>query len=575
MKKIGFKNILKIAFHAIVLIAAFVLGFLVVVKGVKFDFLDFLTKEESKSIDVVETEVSNEYLENQLLQDWKDRVLTVDEYFKNLVFAEYDKEYLSNRYYPLKRTDLPLDTDFIASTYATKLTDTTLNYYLNRVLLTGVTFDSTIENPEYNDDDKIVAIGETVYASDISKKVNLNRLYVSGNNNFVIWYTTTGSSAITEEQAREIATELEISRYTYDKMYNRYFKYKPDFINSGSIHDAQLRIYDINNVDRSLLTSAMQVYVVNYLDNAAAKYVVADKLTEIYDKFQYGSIEGSIPGPYMIIRASSYNDSKERTMQVVNRELFRHYQYNVYCPDESCLINDDPYYFDAMASYASEVATKKYTYKGFFNDWVAIAREHSSDLLSEEIINKYGIKNISNALSLYLYYYSQVVPDANRKIIESLYESNPFQKLEQKATDAYLVEIIQKMAMDYIRQDADNANIIASPGIESEIHAKYQIAETANIEREAIEKMGIDYFVLDKGENSSYSIEFSRGSAKVTCLLIGVMGNSYSILAKAPVGTVNVRFNTKNYAPYEKYYIIIANASVLESNVYSLDVVAA
>ena len=63
MKKIGFKNILKIAFHAIVLIAAFVLGFLVVVKGVKFDFLDFLTKEESKSIDVVETEVSNEQLD--------------------------------------------------------------------------------------------------------------------------------------------------------------------------------------------------------------------------------------------------------------------------------------------------------------------------------------------------------------------------------------------------------------------------------------------------------------------------------------------------------------------------------
>ena len=571
--KMGAKNIIKICFHAIVLIAAFVLGFFVTVKGVKFDFLDFLNKEEPKTLDIVETEVSNEYLENQLLQDWKDRVLTVDEYFKNLVFAEYDREYLSNRYYPLKRTDLPLDTDFIASTYATKITDTTLNYYLNRVLLTGVTFDPDMENPEYNDSE-IVAIGDPVYASDYNKKVNLNRLYVSGNSNFVIWYTTTGSSAISEEQAKEIAQELEVSRYTYDKMYNRYFKYKPEFINSGSIHDAQLSVYQRNGVDKALLTSAMQVYVVNYLDNAAAKYVVADKLTEIYDKFQYGSIEGSIPGPYMIIRAKSYNDAKERTMQVVNRELFRHYQYNVYCPDESCVINDDPYYFDAMATYASAVATKKYTYKGFINDWVAIAREHSSDLLSEDNISKYGIKNISNTLGLYFYYYSKIVPDANRKIIESLYESNPFQKLEQKAEEGYLVEMIQKMAMDYIRQDSDNANIIASPEVESEIHAIDEIKETANFEREEIERLGIDYFVLEKGENSSYSIEFSRGSSKVTCLLVGVMGNSYSVIAKAPIGTVNVKFNTQNYAPYEKYYIIIANASILEKNIYSLDVVA-
>ena len=571
--KMRIKDIFKICFHVITLIAAFVLGFFVVIKGVKFDFLDFLNKEEPKNIEVVETEVSNEYLENQLLQDWKDRVLTVDEYFRNLLFAEYDKEYLSNRYYPLKRTDLPLDTDFIASTYATKITDTTLNYYLNRVLLTGLTFDPSIENPEYSDEE-IIAFGDPVYASDISKRVNLNRLYVSGNSNFVIWYTTTGSSAISESQAREIAQELEVSRYTYDKMYNRYFKFKPDFINSGSIHDAQLRVYAANGIDKSLLTSAMQVYVVDYLDNAAAKYVVADKLNEIYDKFQYGSIEGSIPGPYMIIRAKSYNDSKERTMQVVNRELFRHYQYNVYCPDESCVINDDPYYFDAMATYASAMATKKYTYKGFINDWAAIAREHSSDLLSTETINKYGIKNISNALSLYLYYYSKIVPDADRKIIETLYESNPFLKLEQKAEDGYLVEMIQNMAMDYIRQDMDNANVIASPEIESEIHAIDKIAETANYERVGIEKLGIDYYVLEKGDNASYLIEFSRGNAKVTCLLVGVVGENYSVISKAPIGTVNVRFDTKNYPTYEKYYIVIANSSILEENVYSLDVVA-
>ena len=118
------------------------------------------------------------------------------------------KEYLSNRYYSLKRSEIPLDTDFIASAYVNKITDIILNYYLNRVLLTGITFDVSQENPEEKKGD-VVAFADTVYASDFTKKINLNRLVVSGNGNFVIWYTTTGSSAITEGQAREIADELE------------------------------------------------------------------------------------------------------------------------------------------------------------------------------------------------------------------------------------------------------------------------------------------------------------------------------------------------------------------------------
>ncbi len=564
------KNIVKISIHISILIATFIFGFLVIGKGFKFDFFK---KDKSDENNVVATEVTKVYLEEQLLQDLKDKVITIDEYFKNLLFAEYDKEYLSNRYYPLKRSELPLDTDFFASQYVNRITDVTLNYYLNRVLLTGMTFDMSTENPEEKKDD-VIAFADTVYASDFSKKINLNRLVVSGNGNFVIWYTTTGGSAITEAQAKEIASELEQARYEYDKMYNRYYTFKTEFVNEGTIRDAQLQVYKANNVNQDLLDSAMQVYVANYTETATAKYVVGDNITELYDKFQMGSREGSIPGPYLLIRAGSYKESKERTMQIANRELFRHYQYNVYCPEDTCVINDDPYYFDTMANYASSIATKKYSYKGFLNEWVAFARNHSGDLLSSEVVDEYGNKNISSALFLYLYYYSKAVPDGSKKIINALYEKNPFNNLENQASDNQLSELIQNMALEYVMQKSTNANLVASPEVKSDLKAINQFTGTSNVDRKDIEKLGIEYYVLNKGSNNNYSIEFARGNAKLTCLLVGVNNGSYELLAKAPVGSVNVQFNTENYTSYSQYYIIVANASILEKNVYSLDIKA-
>ncbi len=195
MGKLDRKDIARISFHVVLLTAAFILGFFVVAKGMKFEF-----KKKPVDVDIVQTEVSHEYLDSQLLQDWKDKVLDVNGYFKNLLFAEYDKEYLTDRYYPLKRLDVPYDTDFIANTYGNKITDTILKYYLNRVLLTGITFDLNKENEAVKDDD-IIAFADTVHASDIAKKINLNKVVLSGNGNFVVWYTTTGGSAITEIQA--------------------------------------------------------------------------------------------------------------------------------------------------------------------------------------------------------------------------------------------------------------------------------------------------------------------------------------------------------------------------------------
>ena len=216
------KNVFKFIFHTFILIVGFILGFLFIGKGIKFDFFDKKDKPDTEVVVDVNTDVSSDYFEVQLLKDLKDKVVSMDEYFKNLLFAEYDQEYLSNRYYQLKRPEYALDTDFIAYTYESKITDTTMKYYLDRAILSGITFDVDKVNEKREFGDIVASLGaDEVKASDFNKSINLNRAILSGNGNFVVWFTTSGNSAITEQQARSIADALEYTRYDYDKMYNR------------------------------------------------------------------------------------------------------------------------------------------------------------------------------------------------------------------------------------------------------------------------------------------------------------------------------------------------------------------
>ena len=574
-------NILRILFHLIVLIAGFVLGFLFIGKGVRFDSL--LGKKEAavEEQDPVETEVTSEYFEPQLIQDLKDKVVSMDEFFKNMLFAEYDQEYLSQRYYQLKKSEFAMDTDFIAYTYEEKITDTTMKYYLDRVLLSGVTFDLDKEN-EKTEKESIVAYvqADEVRAGDYNKKVNLNRAVLSGNGNFVVWYTTTGDSAISESDAMRIANSLEYARYDYDSLYSRYYKFKADFYNTGNVVNSQLAVYNKEGIDSKYLKEAMQVYVVDYTDNASSKYIIAgDHLVSIYNRFREGNADGSIPGPYLIIKASDYVKDKERTMQIANRELFRFYQYNIYCPDESCLINGDPYYFDATASYASAVTTRKTTYSGFLNEVSSFARAHAADLLADETIAKYGEKNIGNALFLYLYYYAKIVPDGNKKIVEAIYKESPFEFLEAKAGDKYAAQILQELALEHLKQNSMNKNLISSPDVEDKLVAQGSFDSTSNVSNRVLERLGLEFYVLNKRDHD-YRIELGRSNTNIICMLVGVYNETYTLLAQASVSSINVLFDTANYRimqepnrTYDTFYIIVGNSSILNKNVFSLDVV--
>lgn len=574
------KVIFRFVFHMFVLILGFVVGFLFIGKGIK---MDFFTKNnntnETKQEEVVNKEVSSEFIEVQLLQDLKDKVISMDEYLKNMLFAEYDQEYLSTRYYSLKRPEYSYDTDFIAYTYESKITDTTMKYYLDRAILSGVTFDLNKENVKKETGDIVAFAGiDKVNAADFNKNINLNKVVLSGNGNFVIWYTTTGDSAITEQQAKSIADSLEYARYDYDKLYNRYFDYRAEFYNNGSVINAQTEVYQRYGIDPKYLKQAMQVYLVNYTETSSAKYIVAgDKLTNIYNKFKEGDITGTIPGPYLIIKASDYNKSKERTMQIANRELFRYYQYNVYCPDADCIINDDPYYYDATASYASSIATEKYTYRGLLNEYAAFAREHASDLLSDPLIAKYGDRNIGNSLYLFLNYYAEIVPDGSKRIIDAIYQEKPFEYLEKKAGNKSLAEIQELLALEHLKQNNKNANLIASPDVSSNLTASQTFDGTSNVNQQVIEKFGVHYYILNVHDHE-YTIELGRNNANIICLLVGVKDGNYTLLSKASVSDINVQFNTANYKTetggrYSQFYIIIGNSSIVNRNVFSLDLI--
>ena len=571
MKVIDGKNFLKICFHTLLLVGGIVLGFLIISKRITLDTFKS-PKQETKEEEKVEKPVASELLETQLLQDLNDHVVDIDGYIKNLLFAEYDRDFLENRYASLKTFETPLDTDYIVYQYANNISESVLRYYLGRATLKGVTFDANKFNNEPSSD-SAVAFSDPVYAKDTDKNINLNHVLISGNGNFVIWYTDSGSSAITERQAQDIGYNLEVARYAYDKMYNKYFKFKADFVVDGNINKKQTELLKAKGINNKKLTTAMQVYVLNYTETASAKYVLTgDKLLSIYNKFEKNNTDGTIPGPYLIVNAKAYKNDKERAMQIINRELFRHYQYNVFCPESTCIINDDPYYFDALATYGSAAGTKKSTNKGFINEWAALARVSSQNIFNEELVKKYGQKNVANSLAVYLSAYASAVPEGDKKLVDALYQSDPFKKLEERAGDKYLTEAIQTVALGYLKLDFNN-NLIASPEFQEKFVAKDHLYDSKDILDEEIKPLGIAYYILDKDEAKNYTIEFGRSTAKVSCLLLGFKDGVYRTVAKSPVSSVSVQFKTANYTNYERYYLVIANATILDSNYYSLKIV--
>lgn len=543
------------------------IALVLIVVGSIIGFNIYMNKEEENKIN------SDILISNQLYNDYENGIITTDEYVRYSLYAEYDSSLLNKKYSKFNGSQVAIHTDELIDLYYDELSDETLKYYISKINLENVTFEIGKENKS---SDNKVAIADlfvdTVYAKS-ENVTNLNKAILSKNGNFIVWYTTTGDSATNYESAKKIADGLEQTISEYDNLFGSNYNFKSKVLTKGKTYNNQIKILNNENIDSQYLESAMQVYLVNYNDDSLAKYVRGSQaLSELWDKIVGGDDYGSLVLPYILIKPSAFNDF-ENIEQLYNHEFFHHYQHNVLCGTNNCVMGSDPYIGEATANWASALATNKTNDTGFLNQWAGTARKYSSAYMSDDFINKYGTDIVGYTLYVYMYNYSSIVSNGTDKILKSIYEDNALKYLQDNATKEELANIQSTIAYKNLAQDYSNKNLIVEVAFNTPIQVKETITAEKSFNDIRVSPLTIDYYLLDvNSKEQQYEIKLIRDNANINATLIGELNGEYQMLESSSVEKDSFVFNTNYYGDYDKLYIAISNILPTLKNYYSLEI---
>ena len=535
--------------------------FIVVTAIIVSKFLIFNNKTKNESdVNVV----------SKLLNDFENGKITADEYVRYNLYAEYDTSLLKKEYSNLQKSEVSIHIEKLVDKYYDQLSDKTKQFYLEKVNLDNITFELDKENESTSSGISLSdIIIDKVYAK--SKSVtNLNKVVLSKNKHFIVWYTTTGDNATSYESAKQIADGLENTVRQYDKLTNYKFNFKSNILSKGATYNNQVKILEKSNIDTKYLESAMQVYLVEYGGDSLAQYVDGyGKVSEIFNSLRSKDKNGSAIFPYIMIKPSSFSDY-EKLSQLYNHELFHYYQHHVLCGEKICNLGSDEYIGEASANWASSISTKKTTNAGYLNDWADVARYNSNSLMGT-YKDKNGSLIVGYALYVYLHNYSTIVNNGSTKIIKSIYEDNSIKYLENNATESELIKIQETIALQNLAQSYRNKNLLSSNKYNSSVYIKGTIDNTYSAEDVNINEFGISYYELNKNPDFDFKINFKRDNKHVSALIIKKFNNKYEIIDK-PDAENEYIFDTSKYGDYDTIYLVVYNKKLTLKNYYSLSV---
>ena len=554
----------------IIAVILLIIGVGLIGTGVYFNLFSKDNKKKEKNSEIL--------LTTKLLKDYEEGKITTDEYVRYNLYAEYDDSLLGDEYSSFEKDESAIHTSELIDKYFDELSDETKKYYVENISLKGVTFELNKENEEEIEEDDSLGLAdffvEDVYAK-TDKATNLNKAVLSSEGNFVVWYTTTGTSAITKEEAEKVAADLEKTREEYDKLSSNKFEFEGNILSEGKQHKNKIKILESLGIDTDYLIDALQVYIVEYKDTSAAKFI---QLPSLWERF-WGDFIGTTDPygvtvyPYILIRPSSF-ENYENVAQLYNHEFFHYYQHNVLCGRNDCTSDMvDIYSVEATANWASSLATTKTTDKGYLNEWAVTAFNFSSNLMSDEWAEKYGIDKVGYALFVYFYNYSNIVEDGTNKIIESIYKEDSLKYLQENATMEELAKIQEEMAYKHLKQDYVNKNLIIDPEYGAKLDLQQTITKDTNIKNKELNKIGIDYYLLDVNSNKQqFKISLNRNTEDVNVTVIGLKDKNYTLLETSNIDKNEYVFNTNAYGEYDKLYIAVTNSSLVKINKYSLSI---
>lgn len=560
-------------------------------------FLFVFNKKDVKKekIDKEQEEIIEDSTYEKLEKDLENGTLTKDQYILNLAYYFYDSSKLDEKYKSsvyLFRDDV-LDNEL--SKYVNDISFDTAKYILEQYFLSDVTFNidnktntnSNVNiNPSFMDN-----TNENKYST--KNKTNLNKVLLSSSGNFLIWYTTEGDSKITDAQAKSIADSLDNTVKQYDSFFNTTYKFKSELdFEDNEKFKSQEKILESFGYDKNLLGKKLSVYIFHKKDDssAAAVYnhqIISTKIiNEITKKLNEEIFNGAdydiqyINVPYVIFYSNNFSNMSS-SLATINHELFHHYQNQIlpFKNSEKREGFDKKYpILEATANWASSKVSKNDGGKDveghLLNGWAAYAKTYHKNMFSDELFGSRG----GYEYFTFLDSYEKNVSNGLNKIVDSIFEENAFDYLENNASKNEMKNTFQYMALRTLDQDYLNKNLLA---ITSNKMFSFEVDEIKigdsknNI---TLYKGGFDYYKFNKVDESAFfNIKLNSSYDSASLMLIAYKDGKYSVLNDYDLDIEYTTIDLSKYKNfYDTMYFTIVNSS-FKKDVYvdfSIDSVA-
>lgn len=532
---------------------------------VGIQYLEKNKKKEKPTSDIAEKEeLEQTNTLEKLKMDYESGILSVNDYFNQLVYLEYDssqldQKYVSNYY----STECEFDTDMILDQYFDELDQDIIRFYLTNKSMANVSlgYETTVNQTNNNVNYEVKLLKDEIDKGNAFNH-RLNKVYLSQNGNFLIWYTDIGDDAITDEQLQSIATGLENTISLYEQKFGIKYSYNPYIDNKYFNEDWKNAKETLtqNHISTSVLQAAMSVYVydtgsnsvlASYIDQQdAAKWINRSLILDILDE------DGIINYPYIVINRNGF-ENNESLVQLYNHELFHHMQY-LYCTSTNgkrCVA--DVRLTESIANFASSLVSDVSTSNNFLNNWASTYTKNTSVQLSE-ITDKGG--SLGYAIFPYFNSYSSNVNNWATILIEAHNQEKPFEYIQSNTPKEDLINTINDLAYRTISQNYTNKSLISNTGITNK-----KDLTTGNYNL-TINPGSIDYFELD----TIYNLKVTTNQNDyLTIKIYGYKNGKYKEI-KSELNTIEL--DTAFYVNYDKFYLAVTNGNLINSYDYTIHI---
>ena len=536
-------------------------------------FFIFFNKGEAKAAEHDKKEPIPEAFTTvaKLNMDFEAGQITADEYFQQLTYSEYDSSKLDEKYAPDEAAVAPINNvdellEFYEK-YESEISKTSIENFANHYFLNDVALWT-------DEDDPVSATGIVLADKKENYAHRLDKVILSDNGHFLIWYTKEGDDAITDAQAKNLAANLEKNISKYSELTGSPYEFYPiDTEEGDTTSDARKvnKTLRANNIDTAYLLGAMNVYVMDTKSKSTlASYysMTCDSSSDsgcaastTFHKLinDFGQFNQSITWPHIVVNNLVYekDDGGVSGEQTINHELFHHYQKIICSPENKKRYGycpDNQYdYAEALANLASALVTnKKGELLGNWS-WRYGARAHD------------GLRHITNDSGdhgygqyPYFYSYQKIVNNGFATLVQAHKQSDPYDFIQKHTSASDMQKVINDAAYRAISGDYDNPSLKQDRG-------------TVTFENDGDYSLDLDYEIMDGATmyftlGKDWKLEFS-GKDKISALIIKKKGDKWSIEDTAVGKLVK---NSADYSDFDEIYLVVTNADLLNKSSFQL-----